>query len=96
MTTVLQIDHLSKNFGSFTAVDDISLAVAAGEIFGFLGPNGAGKTTTIKMLAGLLLPSAGSVAICGHDLARAPLAAKRLTGYIPDRPYLYEKLTGDE
>lgn len=96
MTTVLQIEHLSKNFGSFTAVSDISLAVSAGEIFGFLGPNGAGKTTTIKMLAGLLLPSAGTVAICGHDLALAPLAGKRLTGYIPDRPYLYEKLTGDE
>jgi len=96
MTAVLQIDHLSKSFGGFTAVDDISLAVAAGEIFGFLGPNGAGKTTTIKMLAGLLLPSSGSVAICGHDLGKAPLSAKRLTGYIPDRPYLYEKLTGDE
>ncbi len=96
MTSVLQIDHLSKGFGGFTAVSDISLAVAAGEIFGFLGPNGAGKTTTIKMLAGLLLPSSGSVTICGHDLGREPLAAKRLTGYIPDRPYLYEKLTGDE
>ena len=96
MTTVLKIDHLSKGFGDFTAVNDISLAVTAGEIFGFLGPNGAGKTTTIKMLAGLLLPGAGSISICGHDLSREPIAAKRLTGYIPDRPYLYEKLTGDE
>ncbi|MGB5231548.1 MAG: ABC transporter ATP-binding protein [Desulfoprunum sp.] len=94
--TVLHLHQLSKNFGSFTAVDDISLAVAAGEIYGFLGPNGAGKTTTIKMLAGLLQPSAGTVTICGHDLARAPLEGKRRTGYIPDRPFLYEKLTGDE
>ena len=93
---VLSLDHLSKHFGSFTAVDDVSLNVCSGEIYGFLGPNGAGKTTTIKMLAGLLLPSSGKVTICGHDLDRAPQEAKRLTGYIPDRPFLYEKLTGDE
>ena len=94
--TVLDLHDLSKNFGSFTAVDAVSLTVAAGQIYGFLGPNGAGKTTTIKMLAGLLRPSAGTVTICGHDLAAAPLEGKRLTGYIPDRPFLYEKLTGDE
>jgi ABC-2 type transport system ATP-binding protein len=93
---VLTIDHLSKRFGGFTAVDDVSLTVAAGEIYGFLGPNGAGKTTTIKMLVGLLLPSSGSVTINGHDLARSPEEVKRATGYIPDRPFLYEKLTGDE
>ena len=95
-TTVLTIEHLSKRFGSFTAVDDVSLTVSAGEIYGFLGPNGAGKTTTIKMLAGLLLPSSGSITINGHDLGRSPEEGKRVTGYIPDRPFLYEKLTGDE
>jgi len=92
----LVIDHLTKKFGSFTAVDDISLAVQPGEIFGFLGPNGAGKTTTIKMLAGLLKPDKGEIQIDGRSLASDPLACKRLTGYIPDRPYLYEKLTGSE
>ena len=95
-TSVLILDHLSKRFGGFTAVDDVSLTVAAGEIYGFLGPNGAGKTTTIKMLAGLLLPSRGSITIKGHDLSRSPERGKRATGYIPDRPFLYEKLTGDE
>jgi ABC-2 type transport system ATP-binding protein len=95
-TTVLTLDHLSKHFGGFTAVDDVSLTVAAGEIYGFLGPNGAGKTTTIKMLAGLLLPSNGSITINGHDLGCSPEKCKRVTGYIPDRPFLYEKLTGDE
>jgi ABC-2 type transport system ATP-binding protein len=93
---VLALDHLGKNFGGFTAVDDISLTVEAGEIYGFLGPNGAGKTTTIKMMAGLLLPSSGRITLCGYDLGRLPQEAKRRTGYIPDRPFLYEKLTGDE
>jgi len=93
---MIEIDHLTKRFGSFTAVDDVSLTVARGEIFGFLGPNGAGKTTTIKMLAGLLKPDRGSIVIRGHDMAAEPLACKQLTGYIPDRPYLYEKLTGFE
>ena len=93
---LLEIDNLSKRFGSFTAVDSVSLTVAAGEIYGFLGPNGAGKTTTIKMLAGLLLPSGGSVTIDGHELGGSPQEAKKKTGYIPDRPFLYEKLTGDE
>ncbi len=95
-TSILQIEHLSKKFGKFAAVDDVSLTVSAGEIYGFLGPNGAGKTTTIKMLAGLLLPTSGRVAINGHDLGRFPQECKQVTGYIPDRPFLYEKLTGDE
>ncbi len=93
---ILTIEHLAKNFGTFRAVDDIGLSVAAGEIYGFLGPNGAGKTTTIKMLAGLLLPSSGRITIAGFDLSERPADCKRLTGYIPDRPFLYEKLTGDE
>jgi ABC-2 type transport system ATP-binding protein len=95
-TNVLQIENLTKNFGNFIAVDDVSLTVSAGEIYGFLGPNGAGKTTTIKMLAGLLLPTSGRVFINGFDLIHSPLESKRATGYIPDRPFLYEKLTGDE
>lgn len=95
-TKVLQVDNLNKTFGDFQAVADVSLSVDTGEIFGFLGPNGAGKTTTIKMLAGLLKPDSGQIHIQGHDLAAAAEQCKALTGYIPDRPYLYEKLTADE
>jgi ABC-type multidrug transport system ATPase subunit len=90
---MIRIAGLTKTFGAFRAVDGVSLEVAAGEIHGFLGPNGAGKTTTIRMVAGLLKPTAGSVTIAGHDLAREPEAAKRALGFIPDRPVLYEKLT---
>jgi ABC-2 type transport system ATP-binding protein len=92
----LAVAGLNKSFGGYAAVTDVSLSLAAGEIFGFLGPNGAGKTTTIKMLAGLLKPDSGRIMIDGHDLAREPLVCKKNTGYIPDRPYLYEKLTGQE
>ncbi len=80
--------------GGFRAVDALTLSVAAGEVFGFLGPNGAGKTTTIKMLVGLLRPSAGTARITGHDVSSA--AAKAATGYVPDNPFLYDKLTGHE
>jgi len=93
---ILVIDNLTKKFGRFTAVDTISLKVGRGEIFGFLGPNGAGKTTTIKMIAGLLKPDNGKIHINNHDLAQEPAICKRTTGYIPDRPYLFEKLTGYE
>jgi len=93
---VLAIEGLTKKFGSFKAVDDISLTVAPGEIFGFLGPNGAGKTTTIKMIAGLLKPDTGTIHINGNDLANDTKNCKQDTGYIPDRPYLFEKLTGYE
>jgi len=93
---LLEINGLSKVFGSFSAVDNVSLQLRSGEIFGFLGPNGAGKTTTIKMIAGLLQPTSGSIAICGEDVAAKPEKCKNLTGYIPDRPFLYEKLTGNE
>ena len=93
---ILELEGLVKSFGAFRAVDEVSLAVKKGEIFGFLGPNGAGKTTTIKMIVGLLLPGGGTVRIDGLDMAREELACKRLTGYIPDRPFLYEKLTGEE
>ena len=96
MQPTLEIKNLRKTFGNFAAVDDVSLKVEAGEIFGFLGPNGAGKTTTIKMLAGLLLPDSGQIFITGKNLAEHPLACKSNTGYIPDRPWLFEKLTGRE
>jgi ABC-2 type transport system ATP-binding protein len=93
---IIAIEGLTKVFGDFKAVDDISLEVARGEIFGFLGPNGAGKTTTIKMLAGLLRPDQGRILISNTDLEVDPENCKQQTGYIPDRPFLYEKLTGEE
>jgi len=93
---ILVIDNLTKKFGRFTAVNSISLKVKRGEIFGFLGPNGAGKTTTIKMIAGLLKPDKGQILINRHNLAQEPRKCKQETGYIPDRPYLFEKLTGYE
>ena len=93
---MIKLTGLTKQYGSFTAVKSIDLEVKAGEVFGFLGPNGAGKTTTIKMMAGLLQPTFGSVAIDGFDVQKEPLKAKAITGFIPDRPYLYEKLTASE
>jgi len=93
---ILVVDNLTKKFGKFTAVDNISLKVNRGEIFGFLGPNGAGKTTTIKMIAGLLKPDNGQILINGQNLEHEPRKCKKDTGYIPDRPYLFEKLTGFE
>ena len=93
---MIEIHNLTKRYGTFCAVNNLSLEVRAGEIFGFLGVNGAGKTTTLKMLSGVLQPSSGSISICGFDMDREPLKAKSVTGYIPDRPYLYNKLTGRE
>jgi ABC-2 type transport system ATP-binding protein len=93
---MIQVRDLVKKYGSFTAVAGVSLDVAAGEIHGFLGPNGAGKTTAIRMMAGLLKPTAGTVVINGHDLAKEPEAAKASLGFIPDRPFIYEKLTAGE
>jgi ABC-2 type transport system ATP-binding protein len=93
---MILVQDLVKRYGAFTAVDGVSLEVAKGEIHGFLGPNGAGKTTTIRIIAGLLKPSQGRIVIDGHDLAREPEAAKRALGFIPDRPFLYEKLTAGE
>ena len=93
---MIRVSGLVKKYGSFTAVDGVDLDVAPGEIHGFLGPNGAGKTTTIRIIAGLLRPTAGRVTIAGHDLETSPEAAKGALGFIPDRPYLYEKLTAGE
>ena len=93
---MIELKGITKQYGDFRAVDNINLKVSEGEIFGFLGPNGAGKTTTIKMIAGVLKPSAGSVTIAGIDMLKQPEAAKHKIGFIPDRPYLYEKLTGME
>ena len=93
---MIRLSHLSKTYGHQRAVSDITLSVGKGEIFGFIGPNGAGKTTTIKMMSGLMSPTSGTVHINNIDMAKAPEAAKRHIGLIPDRPYLYEKLTGME
>jgi ABC-2 type transport system ATP-binding protein len=94
--SMIKLTNLTKQYGNLTAVNAINLEVRAGEVFGFLGPNGAGKTTTIKMMAGLLQPTCGSVEIGGFDVQKEPLKAKAITGFIPDRPYLYEKLTAGE
>ena len=93
---MIAIIDLVKKYGTFAAVDGVSLEVERGEIHGFLGPNGAGKTTTIRMIAGLLKPTAGRILVNGHDLASEPERAKASLGFIPDRPFIYEKLTAGE
>ena len=93
---MLSLEGIQKSYGGFPAVKGLDLKVHRGEIFGFLGPNGAGKTTTIRMVAGVLRPSAGRIVVAGDDLSKNPEAAKARIGYIPDRPYLYEKLSGGE
>src|SRR5438128_8161648 len=93
---MISLRRLTKRYGSFTAVDGIDLEVPRGELFGFLGPNGAGKTTTLRMIAGILRPTGGRVEIAGIDVAQEPIAAKMRLGFIPDRPFIYEKLTGAE
>jgi ABC-2 type transport system ATP-binding protein len=93
---VIRTERLTKTFGEKTAVDELTLAIGEGEFFCFLGPNGAGKTTTIKMITGLSRPTSGRALIGGIDIAKEPVEAKRALGYIPDQPFLYEKLTGRE
>ena len=93
---MIAVEHLVKQYGRFTAVDGVSLDVRPGEIHGFLGPNGAGKTTTLRMIAGLLKPTSGRVLVNGHDVAAEPELAKASLGFIPDRPFIYEKLTAGE
>ncbi len=93
---MIKLIHLTKLYRGLRAVDRISLEVKKGTRFGFLGPNGAGKTTTIKMMAGVLKPTEGQIVINGYDLATSPSAVKQCIGFIPDRPFMYEKLTGLE
>lgn len=93
---LIETKHLVKRYGDKVAVDDVSFDVYSGEIFGFLGPNGAGKTTTIKMIVGLLQPTSGTVRVGGYDVQEQPLLAKSASGYVPDEPNLYAKLTGRE
>ncbi len=93
MAALIEIERLTKRFGAFTAVDDVSFNVDRGEVVGFLGPNGAGKSTTMKMLAGFVTPSAGTARICGHDVVDAPVAAKRALGYLPEGAPTYPEMT---
>ena len=93
---MIQTDALTKTFGDKTAVDGLTLSIPKGQFFAFLGANGAGKKTTIKMLTGLLKPTSGSAKICGHDVVREHVKAKSKISYVPDQPYLYDKLSGRE
>jgi ABC-2 type transport system ATP-binding protein len=96
----IAVDHFGRTYatttGSFTAVDDLSFAVASGEIVGLIGPNGAGKTTTLRSLAGILRPTSGRVRIDGYDLIDDPLEARRRLAFMPDEPHLFEYLTVEE
>jgi ABC-2 type transport system ATP-binding protein len=94
--TLVRLQNISKSFGPKPAVIDLSLELHAGEVFAFLGPNGAGKTTTLKMTTGLLRPDRGTIEVCGHDLLRAARQAKEQMAYVPDEPFVYDKLTGRE
>ncbi len=93
---MIRLEGLTKTYGKFVAVDNIDLHVPRGTMFGFVGPNGAGKTTTLRIIAGIMRPTAGRIWLGGHDVVADPMAAKARLGFIPDRPFLYEKLTGAE
>ncbi|MDZ4673467.1 MAG: ABC transporter ATP-binding protein [Gemmatimonadota bacterium] len=93
---MIRLTQLTKRYGSFTAVQGIDLEIPAGTLYGFLGPNGAGKTTTMRMIAGILRPTSGTVEVAGVDVAQDPVRAKTSLGFIPDRPYVYDKLSGAE
>lgn len=93
---IVTLSSLTKNYGSFVAVDGIDLNVPYGQVYGVLGPNGAGKTTTLRMITGLLQPTGGAITIDGHSMEDEPVKAKSITGFIPDRPYVYDKLTAFE
>jgi ABC-2 type transport system ATP-binding protein len=93
---MIELTNLTKRYGRTLAVDNLNLKVEQGELFGFIGPNGAGKTTTLRMMAGILEATAGKISIAGIDVAKEPEKAKGIIGFIPDRPFLYEKLTGME
>ena len=93
---MIRLENLTKHYGRVAAVDSLNLEVHPGEIFGFLGPNGAGKTTTIRVMMGILRPTSGRVTLGGYDIERQPEAAKAIAGFVPDRPFIYEKLSGSE
>jgi ABC-2 type transport system ATP-binding protein len=93
---MIQLINLTKHYGKLAAVEELSLEVSAGEIFGFLGPNGAGKTTTIRSMMGILKPTSGRIILGEHDVIAEPQKAKAISGFIPDRPFIYEKLSGHE
>jgi ABC-2 type transport system ATP-binding protein len=93
---MIEIENVTRKYGAKVAVRELTLTIPPGELFAFLGPNGAGKTTTIKMMVGLLRPSSGIIRLCGYDVRQRQLAANRLLGYVPDVPYLYDKLSGLE
>src|ERR1700678_2163569 len=93
---MIELDHLVKKFGNLTAVDGVSLNIPRGEFFAVLGPNAAGKTTMIKLLAGLIKPTSGCARICGFDIQTHPLEARKRLAYVPDYPFLYDKLTAWE
>ncbi len=93
---MIEFQHVSRSYGRKVAVDDLDLVIPSGELFAFLGPNGAGKTTTIKMLVGLLRPGAGAIRVCGYDVVTESRHANQRLGYVPDEPYLYDKLSGRE
>lgn len=93
---MIQLDHVTRKYGAKVAVSDLSLEIPPGELFACLGPNGAGKTTTIKMMVGLLQPTVGQIRLCGVDAVANRRDANRLLGFVPDQPYLYEKLSGRE
>jgi ABC-2 type transport system ATP-binding protein len=94
--TVIELIHLTKKFGDLVAVNDVTLTIPRGEFFAMLGPNAAGKTTTLKLLAGLMKPTAGAARVCGFDLQAQPLEARRRLAFVPDFPFLYDKLTAWE
>jgi ABC-2 type transport system ATP-binding protein len=96
MPNAIELSNVTKRYGAFTAVDRLSLEVREGELLAWLGPNGAGKTTTIKMMTGLLTADTGTVRVCGHLMGKDGRAAKAQLAYVPDQPFLYEKLTGRE
>jgi len=93
---MIRLINLTKHYGKLAAVDNLNLEVPAGEIFGFLGPNGAGKTTTIRTMMGILKPTSGQILLGQHDVIKEPEKAKAISGFIPDRPFIYEKLSGKE
>src|ERR1041384_3559422 len=92
----IAVEHFTRAYGSFVAVDDLSISVGAGEIVGLIGPNGAGKTTTLRALAGILPPPRGRIVVDGHDLGADAIAAKKRLAFMPDEPHLFEYLTVEE